>query len=83
MNRRTRWTVTPIILRKKRFNETSPDAAARGAFNVYEIQEKCLANEYHFPKESYDKLCVVVAGLDDKQSENELIQMFSYVFDEK
>ena len=62
---------------------TSPDAAARGAFNVYEIQEKCLANEYHFPKESYDKLCVVVAGLDDKQSENELIQMFSYVFDEK
>lgn len=61
----------------------SPDKEARGILNVYEMQEKCLVGNYHFPKNTYDKFCMVIVGLGDKNSPNELISMLSKVYDPK
>lgn len=61
----------------------SPDKDARGIMNVYELQERCVVGNYYFPKETYDKMCMVIVGLGDKTSPNELISMLSKVYDPK
>lgn len=58
----------------------SPNEKASGVINRYELAEKCLTKEYHFPKQQYDKLCVVMACLGDITSDNDLVRLFSTVY---
>lgn len=60
-----------------------PKGEARNAVNRYELKEACLFGNYHFPKETYDKMCIVMACLGAKDSENNLVRLFSSIFDEK
>lgn len=58
----------------------SPNEKASGVINRYELAEECLTKEYHFPKQQYDKLCVVMACLGDITSDNDLVRLFSTVY---
>lgn len=59
----------------------APKPDARGVCNVYEMKEKCLTKEFHFPKEQYDNFSMMMVCLQDNNSENELVRLFSSVFD--
>lgn len=61
----------------------SPEANRRGILNRYELHEECLVGDYHFKRNEYDKFCVVMVGLGDKNSSNELIKVLSTIFDAK
>ena len=59
----------------------NPSEEARNVINRYELHEECVFGDYHFPKETYDKMCIVMACLGAKDSENDLVQLFSSIFD--
>ena len=58
-----------------------PDEEVRGVCNTYSMTETCLAKEYHFPKEQYDNYCIVMVCLQDKESDNDMVRLFSSIFD--
>ena len=60
-----------------------PDEEVRGVCNTYSMTETCLAKEYHFPKEQYDNYCIVMVCLQDKESDNDMVRLFSTIFDNK
>lgn len=60
-----------------------PGEEVRGVCNTYSMTETCLAKEYHFPKEQYDNYCIVMACLQDKESDNDMVRLFSTIFDNK
>ena len=59
----------------------APEEDVRGVCNSYSLNEQCLAKEYHFPKKEYDNLCLVLACLQDTESTNDMVRLFSSVFD--
>lgn len=59
----------------------NPNEEARNVINRYELHEECVFGDYQFPKETYDKMCIVMACLGAKDSENDLVQLFSSIFD--
>ena len=61
----------------------NPNEEARNVINRYELHEECVFGDYQFPKETYDKMCIVMACLGAKDSENNLVRLFSSIFDEK
>ena len=42
-----------------------------GAFNRYTIKEECLKKTYHFPKEDYDKLSIIMIYLNNEYDKSE------------
>ena len=61
----------------------NPNKEARNVINRYELQEECLFGDFHFPKESYDKMCIVMACLGAKDSKNDFVRLFSSIFNAK
>lgn len=58
----------------------NPEADVRGVCNTYSMTETCLAKEFHFPKEQYDNFCIVLACLQDTESDNNMVRLFSTIF---
>ncbi len=61
--------------------------AMEGVLNKYTITEECLETKYHFPKEDYDKLSVVMIYLkreyDIKDNKNGMMKMLNLLFKAK
>ena len=61
--------------------------AMEGVLNKYTITEECLETKYHFPKEDYDKLSVVMIypkrEYDIKDDKNGMMKMLNLLFKAK
>ncbi len=61
--------------------------AMEGVLNKYTITEECLETEFHFPKEDYDKLSVVMIypkrEYDIKDDKNGMMKMLNLLFKAK
>ena len=61
--------------------------AMEGVLNKYTITEECLETKYQFPKEDYDKLCVVMiypnSEYDIKDDKNSMMKMLNLLFKAK
>ena len=58
--------------------------AIEGVLNKYTITEECLETKYHFPKEDYDKLSIVMIYLnkeyDINDDKHDLTEMLYILF---